>query len=198
MNLRRWALAATVALAMLPGTAGASRQPLTLAPREKPGKETLSPEVRRVLRTYDQLMQANMEAVTAGGKVTGRMQELEKRMAREVAREQPQLQVLLATGDRDQAAAAAYALHHAPDPQPAVRSLVAALDRFDGGLANNICLALNFLIEDHPGLDVPLAPLERTMAAKKWTSQQKAAQVVEVMAWQRKLRDPDGSLSAVL
>jgi hypothetical protein len=198
MKYGPWALFAVVALALIANAVPADSRPLTLAPAGESRQADPSPNVLRVLKTYDELMQANVEAVAAGGKFTERMQELEKRLAADVAGTQPELQALLATGNRERATAAAYALRHAPAPQPAVRSLVAALDRFDGALQNNICLALMFLLQAHPSVEVPLAPLVRTMAEKRWTSQQKAAQVVELMARQRKLADPDGSLAAVL
>jgi hypothetical protein len=198
MNVRPWLLIAVVALGLTANAAPAGSRPQTLASAVESRPANPSPVVLRILKTYDELMQANMEAVAAGGKITERMQESEKRLAQDVAGSQPELQALLATGNREQATAAAYALRHAPAPQPAVRSLVAALDRFDGALQNNICLALMFLLQAHPSVEVPLAPLVRTMAAKRWTSQQKAAQVVEVKARQEKLADPDGSLAAVL
>lgn len=157
-----------------------------------------SPEVKRVLDTYAEIMQEVLEQMAAGGRQTERMAALERRMAEEVKTALPELFEVVRNGDFESANAAAYALHSAPDPHAAVTPLLAGLHRFDGKMANNVFVALMYLCIEHPAVEVPVEPLVRALRVREWSHQHKASQVIEVLAQRGGVKDPDGALAGAL
>jgi hypothetical protein len=167
-------------------------------PAVRSQERPLSPEVAQVLVTYRELMQELPAMLARGEQRSDRMSALEAQMAAQVKTAQPQLFTVVQQGDVDAAEAAAYSLKYATNPAAAVTPLLIALDRFDGRLANNVGLTLEYLCRQNPALQIPLEPLARSLAARQWNQQQKVAQVVEALSERGTLTDPDGMLTAAL
>jgi hypothetical protein len=171
---------------------------LAQAPSAAAAQIGLSPDARRVIDTYSEIMTELQAQMAGGGRQTERMTVLERRLAAEVKAAATELFAVVRDRDYESANAAAYALKYAPEPKGAVSALLVALDRFDGKMTNNIGLTLEHLCMEHPTLEVPTAPLTRALQAREWTHQQKVAQVVQVLVQRGGVTDPDGTLAAAL
>jgi hypothetical protein len=183
---------------LLAALAWASPGAQTPAPPPATTAAAPSTGVARVKATYDQLMDELPTVVAGGGQPTPRMVTLESQLAQDVAAAGSDLLAALATADQQTADAAAYALRYAKDADAAAAALVAALDRFDGGLSNNVGLALTYLAGQHPALQVPLSRLVPHLRAHTWNHQQKIAQLIAVLVKRGGVTDADGSLTAAL
>ena len=170
-----------------------------LTPRSVASQEPVaSPDVARVIATYDEILQELLVLMSAGGSQTERMTALEKRLSGEVETAAPALLAAVRTGDRRSAEAAAYALRYAPDPEPAVAALLDGLNRFDGALVNNVGLSLEHFAMAHPALEIPVPRLAEALQATQWNQQQKVAQVLQVLVERGGVTDPDGTLAETL
>jgi hypothetical protein len=174
----------------------------TISARQPPASSTAiasSPEAQRVLASYAELMDAVQESVAvSGGSPTERMRAIEERMAGDVRVAAPELLRITSQGGFPESDAAAYALRFAPEPAVAVEALLAALDRFDGRLTNNICLSLEKIVADNPTVDVPVERIAQALGAPRWNYQQKAAQVLAALARRGTLADPEGTVGMAL
>ena len=158
-----------------------------------------SPDAQRVLASYAELMEAVQESVVvSGGAPTERMRAIEERMAGDVRVAAPELLRIASQGGFSESDAAAYALRFAPEPAVAVEALLAALDRFDGRLTNNICLSLEKIVAENPTVDVPVERIAQALRAPRWNNQQKAAQVLAALARRGTLADPEGTVGMAL
>ena len=163
-----------------------------------PAAQSTPPDVQRVIDLYNAILRELPEVVAGNQRAIDRTQALDQDLANAVKGAQPALVDALARDSLEAATAAAYALRHAPDPNAAVGPLLETLTRFDGRLANNIGLALEWLARNHASLQVPLPPLTRALSVRTWTTQQKIGQVVQALAERGAVTDADGALVAAL
>jgi hypothetical protein len=64
------------------------------------------------------------------------------------------------------------------DAPAAIPRLIDVLKAEAPGMDNNVCLALEFILKEHPSAECPIDPLLDTISRPIWNSQQKAAQAL--------------------